>query len=77
MEKNPLINELARLNARRDEILAPKYSGHVDAPLVYSTLEDGLVPTGRDLNQCPHCGFWMSDKPSPSEEREHNRQCDW
>lgn len=52
-----------------------KYTGFIEAPKVFSTLENGMVSTGVDLWQCPDCGYWMSKKMSPSDEREHDRQC--
>ena len=51
------------------------FSGHQDPPKVWSSLEGDMVYSGRDMDQCRTCGRWMSDKPSPSDAREHNRNC--
>ena len=51
-----------------------RYTGYIPAPKVYSTLVGDMVSTGVDLYQCPECGYWMSEKMSPSDEMRHDRQ---
>lgn len=51
------------------------FDGYEPPPSVFSTLEGGMVPTGRSMEQCSLCRFWLSDKPSPQDERRHNDQC--
>jgi len=48
------------------------FNGHIDAPEVWDSLEGMMVPQGSDLNQCPTCGYWLSDRP---DEKQHNEQC--
>ena len=52
-----------------------RFNGHQDPPKVWSSLEGDMVYSGRDLDQCHICGRWLSDKMSPSDEREHDRDC--
>lgn len=72
-EKNK--NSISLTNGARLERHQLTFHGHQDPPKVWSSLEGDMVYSGRDLNQCRICGKWMSDKPSPSDEREHNRNC--